>query len=471
MSLMPKLSVLKLSSAAAVVLLAGCGVVGDGTKLEKLRLVPQGSDTTKDLTRVAAFECFANQLKLYGEFENGDIGDFTDRNIDEVTTPNPVVYTSSNPAVLEVSNGEIPLPEQEDVPAAEKLFYPYAAVIPRTTGTATITATYLGLSASLEVVVKTPTDFEFTPTDVARMAPLTSLRYFVTAKLDGRKTDLSAQANWTLDGADPAGDDEDEKPLAVIGASSGVVQASKLVDGLTVKARFPLCDKEFQANLDVKPIKSLILTHQEGFTGELIKNTSELFKVMAAFVADPENPGQDLPEQDLTGQVIYSSSSTDTAVIGVALLSGKAAGTTNVVAKFDTDLENEPASGSTDPDPGLISSNTIPVTVVEATLNSLTISPDTATILSLMSQQYNVTGSYSGGRTQDITRHVGWSALLGDESTTEVQFLTATTPAGVATSRLNEAKTYTIKATVAKTDTTAEISDTASLTVEALPEP
>jgi hypothetical protein len=133
MSLMPKLSVLKLSSAAAVVLLAGCGVVGDGTKLEKLRLVPQGSDNTKDLTRVAAFECFANQLKLYGEFENGDIGDFTDRNIDEVTTPNPVVYTSSNPAVLEVSNGEIPLPEQEDVPAAEKLFYPYAAVIPRTT--------------------------------------------------------------------------------------------------------------------------------------------------------------------------------------------------------------------------------------------------------------------------------------------------------------------------------------------------
>lgn len=466
MSLMSKLTVLKpLCAAIALLALAGCGVVGDGTKLTKLRLLPNGSDATKDLSRVAAYECFASQLVLYGEFENGDIGNFTDR-------INEIHFSSSNPAALEVSNGDILLPEQDDVPEAERLFYPYAAVIPRTPGTATITATYLGLTASLDVVVKTPTDFEFTPNDVARMAPLTSLQYFVTAKLDSRKTDLSTQASWTLDGADPAGDDEDEDPLAVIGASTGVVQASQLVDGLTVKARFPLCDKEFQANLDVKPIRSLILTHQEGFTGELIKNTSELFKVMAAFVEDPENAGQDLPEQNLTGQVIYSSSNTDAATSASAFLSGKAAGATDVVAKFDTDPENEPASGSTDPDPGLISSNTIPVTVVDATLNSLTISPDTASITSLTTQQYKAAGNYSGDRTQDITRHVAWTASLEDETTTDVAVVSGLSAlAGLATSRLNEAKTYTIKATVAETDTTAEISDTATVTIEALPEP
>nr|ACH98102.1 LigC [Leptospira weilii] len=103
--------------------------------------------------------------------------------------------------------------------------------------------------------------------------------------------------------------------------------------------------------------------------------------------------------QNLTSQVTWNSSSTNRAMIsnasgseGIAL--GSSAGTTNISATL-----------------GVINSSSTVLTVTNAVLNSITITPALPSIAGGRSLNLTATGTYSDGNTQDLTTSVAWTSV------------------------------------------------------------
>ncbi|GIM20651.1 hypothetical protein KHM09_31020 [Leptospira borgpetersenii] len=103
--------------------------------------------------------------------------------------------------------------------------------------------------------------------------------------------------------------------------------------------------------------------------------------------------------QNLTSQVTWNSSSTNRATIsnasgseGIAL--GSSAGTTNISATL-----------------GVINSSSTVLTVTNAVLNSITITPALPSIAGGRSLNLTATGTYSDGNTQDLTTSVAWTSV------------------------------------------------------------
>ncbi|EKP11815.1 beta strand repeat-containing protein [Leptospira borgpetersenii] len=103
--------------------------------------------------------------------------------------------------------------------------------------------------------------------------------------------------------------------------------------------------------------------------------------------------------QNLTSQVTWNSSSTNRATIsnasgseGIAL--GSSAGTTNISATL-----------------GAINSSSTVLTVTNAVLNSITITPALPSIAGGRSLNLTATGTYSDGNTQDLTTSVAWTSV------------------------------------------------------------
>src|SRR5207249_3669841 len=97
--------------------------------------------------------------------------------------------------------------------------------------------------------------------------------------------------------------------------------------------------------------------------------------------------------QDLTAQVAWSSSNTGVATIDSAgLATSVAAGTTTITATL-----------------GLVSGNTT-LTVTNATLSSIAVTPTNPSIANGTTRQFTATGTYSDSTTQDLTTQVAWSS-------------------------------------------------------------
>src|SRR5207247_8307001 len=96
--------------------------------------------------------------------------------------------------------------------------------------------------------------------------------------------------------------------------------------------------------------------------------------------------------QDLTAQVAWSSSNTGVATIDSAgLVTSVAAGTTTITATL-----------------GLVSGNTT-LTVTNATLSSVAVTPTNPSIANGTTRQFTATGTYSEITTQDLTSRAEWS--------------------------------------------------------------
>ena len=101
----------------------------------------------------------------------------------------------------------------------------------------------------------------------------------------------------------------------------------------------------------------------------------------------------DSSTQDLTAQVAWSSSNTGVATIDSAgLATSVAAGTTTITATL-----------------GLVSGNTT-LTVTNATLSSIAVTPTNPSIANGTTRQFTATGTYSDFTTQDLTTQVTWSS-------------------------------------------------------------
>ncbi len=138
--------------------------------------------------------------------------------------------------------------------------------------------------------------------------------------------------------------------------------------------------------------------------------------------------------QDVTSQVTWSSSATNVATVsGTGLVSGVSAGTSTITATL----------GSV--------SRTAVATVTAAQLNSIIVTPATASIATGQTQAFAANGIFSDGSSTDITNSVAWTSSA-------ISFVTID-PTGLGTGV--SAGTATVTAT------SGTVSGTASLTVTA----
>jgi len=145
--------------------------------------------------------------------------------------------------------------------------------------------------------------------------------------------------------------------------------------------------------------------------------------------------------QNITTSVTWASATTSVATIGAGtgLATGASVGTSQITA----------TQGSTVSPPATL-------TVTSATLQSISVTPASPSIAKGLTQQFNATGTYSDGSTQNITTSVTWAS-----ATTSV----ATIGAGTGLATGASVGTSQITATLG---TIASLPDTLTVTAAAL---
>jgi uncharacterized protein YjdB len=107
--------------------------------------------------------------------------------------------------------------------------------------------------------------------------------------------------------------------------------------------------------------------------------------------------------QDLTSSVTWTSSSSSVATVSnasgsIGLATGVNQGTTTITAAFSGQAGGAPILG------------TAPLTVTNAKLTAVSVSPATAFISAGSSQQFSATGTFDDGSVQTITGQTAWSS-------------------------------------------------------------
>lgn len=242
-------------------------------------------------------------------------------------------------------------------------------------GTATLTATYAGVSGStlLTVTAAALVSIEVTPFDpvIAQgtTLPLAATGFFS----DGTKQDLTATATWAS-GNDMVATVSDlpvSKGLAAgIGAGTTSLTATfGVVSGLTT----PTVNAVVLTSLDITPTDASIA-----------RGTTRLFVATGTF--------SDGSTQDLTSTAAWSSSNDSVATVSRGLAAGVTPGLAIVTATVGAE------------------GDTTSLTVTAATLVSLDITPADPTTGPGRTQQFTTTGTFSDATTQDVTTRVIWSS-------------------------------------------------------------
>jgi len=328
------------SLALVLAALTGCDSIGDGSTVQSLQI--QVAATGESAGPFALNRCLRDQLVVVATFTNGTRADFSYR----------ATWTSSDPAVVQVSNNDIPLVVASDGAFIDTAaFYRPGTLVPRAaSGTATVTASFLGLTSSMDVQITTPA-FKAAPVApgvnpnappaTVWMGSSTTQRFgFLAVLADGRSqtlADLNAVGNlnpllWRFVGGvnDPAesgvtGDFDKyavpnaETPDAVISADGVVTaKASGVTPAYTVEAVTSLCpdDSAFRptANVRVAPFGNgpagfpLTLAYDENFngpgatpTGDLVAGSITSVRVTGHLDTDGDGAGDQT--QDLSSQI------------------------------------------------------------------------------------------------------------------------------------------------------------------------
>ncbi|MDE2149201.1 MAG: hypothetical protein KGJ55_05075 [Gammaproteobacteria bacterium] len=321
-------------------------------------------------------------------FSDGSVADFT----------RSVKWSSSNTAVVEVSNADIPVPAQ-----SSSVFAP-GALVPVSPGTATVTASFDRLSASVKVSVDAPKNLQIRKVDQARlvqvpeviMAPGSTQNLTLVGDFDGVQRNVGAQVNWSFQTPDTS--------VATINPTTGAISALAPGGPLTAVASSSLCSLSAAMPVTVAPVQSLVIAPQFGGAA-LIVGDLERFDVLANFASGPQ--------QDLSTQAALTSSNTAEAAFG------SAAAPNYLVSIAD----GAPVTVSASFGSGSSAVQAVPVTVslVAANLQSLVVTPNETSLTANapMTQypgtgaqvaQFQAAGSFDNGQTQDVTSVARWSS-------------------------------------------------------------
>jgi uncharacterized protein YjdB len=246
-------------------------------------------------------------------------------------------------------------------------------------GSATVTATYQGKTATAKVTV-TASPLQsisidgVTPVSLGQSILITATGVFA----DGTKQDITAQAAWTSSDttlATVALDSVSAKEK-VTGVKAGTLSVTAVLSGITGKTAITVTAATV-AKIDITPVQPI-----------LQRGVSQQFQATATY--------SDGTTGDVTAQATWASS--DTAVATVtsssagALVRALAAGTTTISATLGA------IKGSTS------------VTVTTPTLLSIALTPTTWSPNVGATQNFSATGTYSDKTTADVTLSATWSS-------------------------------------------------------------
>jgi len=285
------------------------------------------------------------------------IGTFSDSSTQNIT--HDVVWSSSNTAFATISN------------ASGSVGVATAVAI----GSPTISATYGGVngSAPLNVTSATPTSIAVTPASAGLAQGSTLALQAVATFSDGTKQHIETVTTWT------------SSNTSVASVSGNVVTGASTGGPVTITCS--LGGVSGTASLTVEGLTAI--TNTTPASGGVAENTS-VGLVATGTLTDGTT-------QDITSSVLWTSSNPAVATMSDASGSfgqaaGVAPGTVTVIAAFSGQV-------------GVSS-----LTVTDATLNSITIKPASATITLGSPQGFSATGTFSDGTTEDLGSQVTWSS-------------------------------------------------------------
>lgn len=395
-----------------ILLVAACSDIGEGNRPVSMRLV----DAQTGAGSLRLFQCFEGAAAALVDFADGSVADFLNPQASR-----PVELSSSDDSVFRVSNGELPVPGREDQ------FYRRGTLVPVGPGTATLRAQFSDLVAEAEVTVLVPESVAIEPA-MQTVAVGAGQQFNATAVFDGVNTGINGSLLWQLL---DAGGNEVDAEIATLGASSGTLAALAEGGPFTVSGTLSACPEpgdlpptvepsDLQATTTLRQPVALELTREfvrEDADGNplpalpLVVNTSEAFDVIAEF-ADPADGTQTISgfarfRIDEPG--LDEGEASEKAVFGIAGLRNLL----TVLAATEAPLAVSATFGEED---ALLTSNSLPVEVVAATLAEITITPEDAVLARSARENYVATGRFQ--RTgeedllQDIRRHVVWNSSV-----------------------------------------------------------
>ncbi len=447
-------------SFVALLGLSACNGVGSGNSLEQIHIVPAVSNPTLAYLKEApaeapAYQCIQSALDLVATFSQSDddLALFTSR----------ATWSSSNPAIVKVSNGDEPNPLNDAFMLAKGILLPIAP------GSAVITASYLDLQASITVDVSSTGGFRIEPADPH--VALNSVRVLqLLTTIDGEDIDVSsnAQASFQVENDDVA-----RLSLAATGAP--LVTGWGVGEPMNLDMTLPVCGQTYTATVRVAEPVSLALTHEDGFSGDLVVGNNERIKVMADFGEGPE--------QDLTSQSTLNRNTDDTTASSRiaftnpfvrSIATGNAVPVNATCCVLNRNAEEEGSTpDTTDEGEGAAyTSNDLVFSPVAGDLTSFTIDPVDPTLEQGDSLQFKAIGTFDGGvRTQPVTRLVLWTSAATSigyfTANSSLSTLTGTVYANVDSS-ITENRTVTLTATPSTTidgsTTTTPITTTLTVT-------
>jgi trimeric autotransporter adhesin len=283
-------------------------------------------------------------------------------------------------------------------------------------GTTNITATFGGQSGSSLLTVSSVTlkSIAVAP-PTAVLAPASTLSYTATGTFsDGSTANVTDIVTWSSSASNVASISSFGQ---VTGQSAGTATITAQQGSVSGTAAL-VVESAALSSVQVTP-----------GTATVAEQTATQFSAVGVF--------SDNSTQNLTGSVSWTSSPASVATVSNAsptkgLAAGVAPGTATITALF---------AGQ---------SGSAMLTVTNATLSSITIAPDPATISLGGTQQFTATGNFSDGTTEDLTAQVTWTS-----SDVSVATITA---GGLASTAGKGSTTITAKMN--------GVSGTASLTVD-----
>jgi uncharacterized protein YjdB len=243
-------------------------------------------------------------------------------------------------------------------------------------GNGQLMAAYQGQTAStpsFQVTPATVSSLAITPGNVSLVAGNTQ-QYTATATYtDGTTQDVSSTATWSSSNQSVATISSTGFATAVA-AGSGAFQAQ--YQGLTGTSHINVTA--------AAPTLQQIVVAAAGAVNHTVGGTQQ-FTATAVY--------SDQSTRDVTNQAAWTSSNTGIATVnGSGLASLVASGTASIQAQFG----------------GLSGAATLTVASQAPTLQSLAISPSSASVAMSQTQQFTATGTYSDGSTQNLTSQVTW---------------------------------------------------------------
>jgi len=277
-------------------------------------------------------------------------------------------------------------------------------------GTTSVSATFGGKTGSTNVTVDAPvvTGLVITPPSPS-IAQLTQQQFAATAIFsDATTQDVTTSATWSS--ATPT--------VATIGTNTGLATAlaASATSTTVIGASYTASTGTFTDSTTLTVTNATISSidvQPANFT--MAVNTTQQYSATGTF--------SDGTTQDLTTQVTWGLATTghgtpEASVSATGLVTALKSGTINITAQFQSVI------GST------------LLTVSNATLQKIVVTPSTATVPKGFTQQFTATATYQQGTTtftSDVTKSVTWSSSNSAAATITNKGLATSQGAGTST--------------------------------------